>query len=172
GPDPGSRRTENAESGFKIRRSWTLCSRPAGRLAPLSLLPLPYASPYDSKERTRLGRLTRREPAAGLAIPPAELLAQVLPLVRQLPRGLDELSPGARASHLRPIECVAAARSLRMDDEEVGVDPGDRVSFLAKPRELRVVLVASRPIQQHLARKKGLAPKRGESGCVEISRMD
>ena len=105
-------------------------------------------------------------------IPPAELPAEVLPLERELSCRLDELSRSASAPDLGSIERVAAARGFGMDDEKVGIDPRDGISLLAKSQELRVVLVAARPVHQDLPRQQRLAPQGSEPRCIEVSRMD
>jgi len=97
-----------------------------------------------------------------------QLVLQVTPFIRKLPRTDPDRLHRADRPDLGAIERVTATRGLGLDRREIGVDGQQRMRVPAKALKLWMMGVAARLAAQHGLGKQGLTPKRDQPFGVQV----
>jgi len=106
-----------------------------------------------------------------LRIAAAQFLQQMLPFALELTARNGETTTRARRSDPLGREAVAAICCVLMNAAQILTDATNRRRVRAKPKELRVMLVAPRSASEHGLREKRFPPESNQALGVEILRM-
>ena len=100
-----------------------------------------------------------------------QFVEQMLPFALELPACNGETARRARNGDPLGREAIAALPGLFMNRAQILADATDRRRVRAKPKELRMMLVAPRLAPEHGLCEQRFPPESHESLSVEILRM-
>ena len=119
----------------------------------------------------RLWALDLAELGDPLRIAAAQFLQQVLPFALELTARNGETATCSRRSDPRGREAVAAICCVLMNAAQILTDAANRRRVRAKPKQLRVMLVALCLAPEHGLREERFPPESNQALGVEILRM-